>query len=211
MRKCSRCGSEGPFHKNSNSPDGLHSVCAACVKARKKEYNSRPDVAEKRRLRWLEWSRTEEGKRVRAECRKRYRTNDRNKLHEVEYSRRYMNTEEFIRKKREREKRYRHSEAYKTAQRKRRSRNKEEGKARAAVVKALEDGILVRPDTCSTPSAFCDGPICGHHEDYSNPLCVIWLCRFHHLELHRIKDRKNWRRFPPAHSASQARTCTDQE
>jgi hypothetical protein len=32
--------------------------------------------------------------------------------------------------------------------------------------------------------------ICGaseseaHHEDYSKPLVVIWLCREHHLELH---------------------------
>lgn len=36
--------------------------------------------------------------------------------------------------------------------------------------------------------------ICGksevdaHHEDYSKPLEVIWLCRRHHKELHRIKD-----------------------
>lgn len=34
--------------------------------------------------------------------------------------------------------------------------------------------------------------ICGemaqmHHEDYSKPLEIIWLCRKHHLELHKNK------------------------
>lgn len=33
--------------------------------------------------------------------------------------------------------------------------------------------------------------VCGnikaeaHHEDYSKPLDIIWLCRLHHLELHQ--------------------------
>ena len=36
--------------------------------------------------------------------------------------------------------------------------------------------------------------ICGdsnsesHHEDYTNPKDVIWFCRAHHMELHKLKD-----------------------
>lgn len=29
----------------------------------------------------------------------------------------------------------------------------------------------------------------GHHEDYAKPLEVLWLCREHHLGLHKIKRR----------------------
>lgn len=40
--------------------------------------------------------------------------------------------------------------------------------------------------------------VCGivqseaHHPDYSKPLKIVWLCRSHHLELHKIiKKHKN--------------------
>ena len=29
----------------------------------------------------------------------------------------------------------------------------------------------------------------GHHENYSKPLDVLWLCRSHHADLHKIKRR----------------------
>ena len=39
---------------------------------------------------------------------------------------------------------------------------------------AIERGEIIRPDNCSRCNIKSD--IIGHHEDYSRPLEVIWLC-----------------------------------
>ena len=65
-------------------------------------------------------------------------------------------------------------------QRKRRTNNPEKNIARSAVSNALRDGNLEKQP--------CE--VCGsersqaHHDDYSQPLLVTWLCRTHHLERH---------------------------
>jgi hypothetical protein len=54
--------------------------------------------------------------------------------------------------------------------------------AHQAVARALKSGALVRQ-----PCEECarhDG-VEAHHEDYTKPLTVRWLCRFHHLARHR--------------------------
>lgn len=57
-------------------------------------------------------------------------------------------------------------------------------KARAhkAVAKAVADGCLNRPDACE----LCGERhrIYGHHEDYSKPLDVDWLCAWCHRLIH---------------------------
>jgi hypothetical protein len=60
-------------------------------------------------------------------------------------------------------------------------RSPEKHKARVAVHNAIRAGRLVKGS--------CE--VCGvektdaHHEDYAKPLDVRWLCRKHHMELHR--------------------------
>lgn len=53
--------------------------------------------------------------------------------------------------------------------------------ARKAVENALRDGRLVRKacDKCGASRAH------AHHEDYSKPLDVMWLCPKHHKARHR--------------------------
>jgi len=64
--------------------------------------------------------------------------------------------------------------------------NSEKVKAHHAVQYALRVGKLIRPDKCSRcgviPSSRIDGVtgIHAHHNDYSKPLQVEWLCAFCH-------------------------------
>lgn len=54
--------------------------------------------------------------------------------------------------------------------------------ARQAVRRALESGQLLRQP------CFCGRTrVDAHHDDYSRPLDVKWLCRTHHNELHHAK------------------------
>lgn len=61
-----------------------------------------------------------------------------------------------------------------------RERNPEKYASRKAFRQALRSGVLV-PEPCEV----CGDPKTqGHHDDYSRPLDVRWLCRAHHLEEH---------------------------
>src|SRR3990167_6447292 len=58
----------------------------------------------------------------------------------------------------------------------------EKFKAWRAVEKALRSGQITKPASCES----CGGTalIEGHHEDYSQPLVVQWICRRCHKKAH---------------------------
>ncbi len=56
-------------------------------------------------------------------------------------------------------------------------------RARYEVRNALRKGVLTR-GRCARQSERCAGQIEGHHEDYSRPLDVVWLCHRHHMDRH---------------------------
>ena len=55
-------------------------------------------------------------------------------------------------------------------------------KARHAVAYAVSTGKLKR-----LPCIVCKKKAHAHHEDYTKPLDVIWLCRKHHQEHHNVQ------------------------
>lgn len=61
-------------------------------------------------------------------------------------------------------------------------------KARSAVAIAVENGTLQRAGYCSQCGS--QRKIQGHHEDYSQPLVVEWLCQHCHVVRHRQPSLK---------------------
>ena len=57
--------------------------------------------------------------------------------------------------------------------------------AHNTVNNAIRDGKLIR-GPCEIKG--CEEPSEAHHKDYNKPLEVNWLCKEHHIELHR-KER----------------------
>lgn len=58
-------------------------------------------------------------------------------------------------------------------------------RAHVAVQGAIGRGVLIKGpcEVCGITEA--DGALIdGHHDDYSKPLDVRWLCRQHHIRLH---------------------------
>lgn len=54
--------------------------------------------------------------------------------------------------------------------------------AHSLLAYALRKGEIERPDTCSECGKACTPD--GHHEDYTKPLDVVWLCRTCHRKRH---------------------------
>ncbi len=65
-----------------------------------------------------------------------------------------------------------------------------ETKARA-VCRAYANVYLRRGKITRGPCAICGATdhIEMHHENYTKPLDIIWLCRAHHKEFHTLKNR----------------------
>lgn len=57
-------------------------------------------------------------------------------------------------------------------------------KARLALAHAVQRGEIIRPSACEKCGTTCQPH--GHHEDYSKPLDVQWLCKDCHAKVHRI-------------------------
>lgn len=63
------------------------------------------------------------------------------------------------------------------------ARNRAQLPIRVQVAKAIRTGKLV-PQPCEVCGAT---KVDAHHDDYSRPLDVRWLCRGHHRRLHYSK------------------------
>lgn len=64
-----------------------------------------------------------------------------------------------------------------------RENNPNKCKAHREVAKGLKNGIIIKPVKCDL--CFCIKKLDAHHDDYTKPLEVMWLCRSCHGSVHR--------------------------
>lgn len=83
-------------------------------------------------------------------------------------------------------------------------RNREKVRAHSAVARALKKGTLVKPLDCEGCGPAYSGKLEAHHDDYSKPLEVKWLCdcchKQRHIELRlevRPMQAKRWKITDP--------------
>lgn len=69
-----------------------------------------------------------------------------------------------------------------------RAKNAEKNSAHRLVAWALKWGKLKKPNKCSTCSK--SGTVVAHHEDYTKPLVVKWVCDSCHVKRHHQIKRE---------------------
>jgi len=173
---CSKCGEEKEyeeFYRDKSKLYGRRNDCILCVKERKKTQHSKNIVKE--------YQKSEKYKIYQKEYMKTYNEQPRIK----EYMKEYVSRDYVKKAKREYNKKYYSTErgreiakinsviSYAKASAK--GRYIVYGKVKAA----LKSGKLIKHP------CFCgELKVEGHHEDYSKPLDVTWLCPLHHAERH---------------------------
>jgi hypothetical protein len=122
------------------------------------------------------------------ECLKKKNSTPERKLAKKLNDAKYSKTERGKLRIRKGKERYKGTEKFVAAGRRGTAKHKkkypEKNRARVLVGRAIVDGRLVRQ-----PCEVCgDQKSHAHHEDYSKPLDVMWLCHKHHIALHRAKS-----------------------
>lgn len=171
-RRCSKCGEAKPETAFSPSRIRRHCYwCRACCNAyTRSRYASKPEFREGQKARSREWgsNNRERAREWHRAWRERNRTRVRTTVRE--WRTKYNDRAHAL------------SSASARAYR---ARHPERVRARYILANALRDGKILRPSTCSRCHVACKPH--GHHEDYSRPLDVTWLCAPCHREVHRQK------------------------
>lgn len=187
-KACSKCGVVQPlsdFHKNSSASDGHQASCKTCSRASHREYYQRNSEAVKLRARAWELANPD---RL-AERRKKWflanpdKRCEYQKKWEFKYPGRFA---EFTKKWRSE-----NPERWLEIQRKWQKENSDKLRCHQKLRYAVQNGYVLKSTICQ----FCgatDTPIEGHHQDYSKPLEVMWLCDPCHKRLH-VQQRRTER------------------
>lgn len=172
-KKCTKCDEikcVDEFVRHKRYKDGRYSQCKACTRVLEKEWRSKNQP-------------------IKREIRKRYREKNKEKIRDQDRTSYRLNPDKFRDKAKASQAKYFRSEKgrrkYLEQSKKLCLRYPEKVKARCLLSHAITSGKVVKPKTCSN----ClkeKSMIHGHHEDYSKPYEVKWLC----IPCHFLEHRK---------------------
>ncbi len=149
-------------------------TCIACARSLPLEsFYRHPNAKDGRLGRCIECHKSEV-RRVRKERRDYYVAFDRMR-YERDYEKRRLNAERYAKTEAGKESRGKAQASY-------RIRNPERRTAHIALGNAVRDGRVVKPDACEMCGVA--GKLHGHHDDYTKPLDVRWLCIPCHTLVH---------------------------
>ncbi len=189
MKVCPKCKEQkdfSEFGKDKKTKTGLSCWCKLCMRKKNENHKkNNPDYyknyAEKYREKNREDIREKSNKRFLSD-KDRYLQKSRESYHkhkeEIALRRKEKrSTPEARKKERERQNEWRkgNGELYRSYVRKWQVTNRQKINAHAKVHRAVVNGLLRRKENCEMCALKCKTE--GHHEDYSKPLDVIWLCR----------------------------------
>lgn len=196
MKKCRACCIEkdsSDFSKRKINADGLYSYCKQCTSEKAKV--TREKFLEKRLANSRKYK--EKNKEfLKEKSRKYYQRNQEKILEKAAKYRRVRKKEISIKealrrladsdrfeKNRNKHKKWSSSnrERLNEYQRDWYQKNKEKRRSHVILNRSIISGELVRPDICSQCFKKCKPD--GHHEDYSKPLSVEWLCKICHARM----------------------------
>lgn len=187
MRNCYVCKENKnleDFYKDKTQKSGYDFKCKKCSsELSKKRRLERPDYYREKQKKSLEknYESIRESQRLFRlknrdkinQRRRELREPKKKEINEKEKERR-KNDLEFNRKQRILQKKWREKNSLK---------NKPKTDAHKLVMFSIKLGFMKRPLICSECGIDCKPE--GHHEDYSKPLDVIWLCKLCHKQRHR--------------------------
>ncbi len=165
---CSKCGIEQPlnsFHKRHDRPCGIVSKCKKCFRD---YYKDNHEVIARRTRKYIE-NHNEEV----CTYRRKYHREHREKI--------LLASRALYRKNKDR---------HRKKQQRQDAESPEKAAAHHAVSYAIASGALIPPKRCSINDSSCLGKIHAHHDDYSKPLEVRWLCAAHHHQFHSESTRR---------------------
>lgn len=192
-RKCKQEKKESEFGKDSQKNDGLNPYCKECIKKRSaQQRKDNPEYVKH----YAEKYREKNCLELRKKAKKRFLENKDEYLKRSQKS--YLKHKDQIAQRRkekretpesrlkenarQKEWREKNKELYVKWIRKWQLANREKINAHAMVHRAVTRGKLERAKFCEKCGSN-KGKMEGHHEDYSKPLEVKWLCRLCHAKL----------------------------